>query len=327
MNKKDYWYFDSLQGYNRTKPIMTTMGNNDLLEKKYGQCFANFFTNENQWANSVYHFMVGNTEFICLNSNTDYDYVQGVGNLGNYQSTDAFLLSQSQWLDDYLTNRTTKPTWTIVYMHLSPFTCVRTKRVQPFVYVFEKHKIPLVLCGHNHLYTRSIPIYSRFPQVAVAGAVAPYNTYYDFNEKTTTTYIDETKTLNADGEEGINHNANINNGTYYVMCPSTGWKNSGKETHITKYPTETRDGYDKNANGYTDGRVWWSAKENTVAVPGYLTIEIDSDSIDLKFYQIQGAKALNSYNGKTYEYAPNLEDLDMTRTLIDSFTINKSDRT
>lgn len=38
-----YWYFNSLQGYNKTKPIMTTMGNNDLLEKKYGQCFARKF--------------------------------------------------------------------------------------------------------------------------------------------------------------------------------------------------------------------------------------------------------------------------------------------
>ena len=66
-----YWWFDSLQGYNKTKPIMATMGNNDLLEKKFGQCFANFFTNENQWANSVHHYMVGNTEFICLNSNTE----------------------------------------------------------------------------------------------------------------------------------------------------------------------------------------------------------------------------------------------------------------
>ena len=66
-----YWYFNSLQGYNKTKPIMSCMGNNDLLEKRYGQCFANFFTNENQWANSVYHYMVGNTEFICLNSNTE----------------------------------------------------------------------------------------------------------------------------------------------------------------------------------------------------------------------------------------------------------------
>ena len=104
----------------------------------------NFFTNEGQWANSVYHFMVGNTEFICLNSNTDYDYVTEMGTLGageskeQYQSTDGFLLAQAQWLDNYLATRQTNPTWTIVYMHLSPFTCVRTKRCQVFTPVTKR---------------------------------------------------------------------------------------------------------------------------------------------------------------------------------------------
>ena len=321
-----YWYFDSLQGYNKTKPIMATMGNNDLLNKMYGQCFANFFTNENQWANSVYHYMVGNTEFICLNSNTDYDYVSGYGSLGEHQSTDAFLLAQAQWLDNYLTTRQTNPNWTIIYMHLSPFTCVRTKRCQVFVSVFEKHKIPLVLCGHNHLYTRSIPIYSGYPTVTEAGVFEPYNTYYDFTKKAVTTYVDETQSNNVSGGTGINHTADPANGTYYIMCPSTGWKNSGKETHITTFPTEAVDGYDKNANGNSDGRVWWNAAHNTTKLPGYLTIDISNTAITLKFYQIQGAKLLQEYNGKTYEYAPEIKDISLTRTLIDTFTINKSDR-
>jgi hypothetical protein len=321
-----YWYFDALQGYNKSKPIMATMGNNDLLNKMYGQCFANFFTNENQWANSVYHYMVGNTEFICLNSNTDYDYVTGYGSLGTHQSTDAFLLAQAQWLDNYLTTRETNPTWTIVYMHLSPFTCVRTKRCQVFVSVFEKHKIPLVLCGHNHLYTRSIPIYSGYPAVTEAGVFEAYNTYYDFPKKATTTYVDETKSNNASGGTGINHTSDKANGTYYIMCPSTGWKNSGKETHITTFPTEAVDGYDKNVNGNEDGRVWWNAAHNTTKLPGYLTIDISNESITLKFYQIQGAKLIQDYNGKTYDYAPEIEDLSMTRNLLDTFIINKSDR-
>lgn len=147
------FYFDALQGWNKKVPIMATMGNNDLLNKMYGQCFANFFTNENQWANSVYHFRLDTTEFICLNSNTDYDYVTGYGSLGNYQSTDAFLLAQSQWLDQYLTTLNAslnKPQFIVVYMHLSPFTCVRTKRCQVFTSVFEKHKVPLVLCGQTY---------------------------------------------------------------------------------------------------------------------------------------------------------------------------------
>ena len=257
----------------------------------------------------------------------DYDYVSGMGSLGNYKNTDEFLLAQAEWLDDYLTNRTTNPTWTVVYMHLSPFTCVRTKRVQVFTYVFEKHKIPLVLCGHNHLYTRSIPIYSRFPKVDTAGNIAPYNTYYDFNTKKVTDYIDETKTENADGGFGINHTSDIARGTYYVMCPATGWKTSGKESHIISFPTEAKDGYDKNVNGYTDGRVWWNAVSNTIALPGYLTIQINDESINLKYYQVQGAKLSKTYNGTSYEYSPNIDDLNMTRTLMDTLTINKSDRT
>ena len=64
-------YFEGLQGWNRRVHIMSCMGNNDLLEKKFGQCFANFFTNENQWANSVYHYRLGDVEFIALNSNTE----------------------------------------------------------------------------------------------------------------------------------------------------------------------------------------------------------------------------------------------------------------
>ncbi len=211
-------------------------------------------------------------------------------------------------------------------MHLSPFTCVRTKRVQVFTSVFEKHKIPLVLCGHNHLYTRSIPVYSGYPAVTVAGQIPAYNDYYNFTKKAVTTYVDETQETNVGGTKGINHTADATKGTYYVMCPSTGWKNSGKETHITQFPESAVDGYDYNANSNSDGRVWWSAASNTVKVPGYLTIDICDASITLKFYQVTGAKALNEYNSKTYEYAPDIKDLSMSRSLIDTLVINKSDR-
>ena len=88
---------------------MSCMGNNDLLEKKFGQCFANFFTNENQWANSVYRYRLGDVEFISLNSNTDYDFVAGQGTLGNYPNTDAFLLDQAKWLDEHLTTINSSP--------------------------------------------------------------------------------------------------------------------------------------------------------------------------------------------------------------------------
>ena len=159
-----------------------------------------------------------------------------------------------------------------------------------FTHVFEKHKIPLVLCGHNHLYTRSIPIKSNYPEVTTAGDIPAYNDYYNFTTKSTTPYVNEKVAPNANGDgTGINHEADLAEGVYYVMCPSTGWKNSGKETHITTFPTEAVDGYDKNANEHSDGRVWWNEVSDTVQAPGYLTIKINSERIKLDFYQIQGA--------------------------------------
>lgn len=323
-------YFDSLQGLNKKFPIMATMGNNDLLNKMYGQCFANFFTNENQWANSVYHFRLDNTEFICLNSNTDYDYVTGYGTLGNYQSTDAFLLAQAQWLDEYLTELNSsenKPDFVVVYMHISPFTCVRTKRVQVFTHVFEKHKVPLVLCGHNHMYTRSFPIYCGMAEVTQAGEIQDYNTYYNFIKKETTPYIDESQINNIHtGELGINHNEDLRNGTHYVMISSSSWKTSGRETTITKYPTEAVDGYDFNSNGTNQGLPWWNKVANNRKVPNYCTIKITKDFINIKSWQVDGAKLMENINGVEYEYAPPLGESEITRTLIDDFTLNLSDR-
>ena len=323
-------YFDSLQGLNKKFPIMATMGNNDLLNKMYGQCFANFFTNENQWANSVYHFRLDNTEFICLNSNTDYDYVTGYGSLGDYQSTDEFLLAQAQWLDIYLLGlkySENPPDFIIVYMHLSPFTCVRTKRVQVFTPIFEKHKVPLVLCGHNHMYTRSFPIYCGMAQVTEAGKIQDYNTYYNFTKKETTSYVDESKLPNAHtGKLGINHNEDLRNGTHYVMISSSSWKTSGKETTITKFPVQAVDGYDFNSNGTNQGLPWWNKVANNRKVPNYCTIKITKDFINIKSWQIDGAKLRETINGVEYEYAPQIGKSKITRTLIDDFVLNLSDR-
>ena len=323
-------YFDSLQGLNKKFPIMATMGNNDLLNKMYGQCFANFFTNENQWANSVYHFRLDNTEFICLNSNTDYDYVTGYGSLGDYQSTDEFLLAQAQWLDIYLLGlkySENPPDFIVVYMHLSPFTCVRTKRVQVFTPIFEKHRVPLVLCGHNHMYTRSFPIYCGMAQVTEAGKIQDYNTYYNFTKKETTSYVDESKLPNAHtGSVGINHNEDLRNGTHYVMISSSSWKTSGKETTITKFPVQAVDGYDFNSNGTNQGLPWWNKVANNRKVPNYCTIKITKDSINIKSWQIDGAKLRETINGVEYEYAPQIGESKITRTLIDDFVLNLSDR-
>ena len=322
-------YFEGLQGWNRKLPIMSCMGNNDLLEKKFGQCFANFFTNENQWANSVYHYRLGDVEFISLNSNTDYDYVAGQGVLGNYKNTDEFLFDQAKWLDQHLTkinSSTDKPRWVIIFMHVSPFTNVRPKRVQVFTPIFEKHKVPLVLCGHQHMQTRSYALYTGMPEVTEAGKIQEYNTFYNFNTKTTTPYVDESKLPNIWGETGINHTEDLRNGTHYVMINATGYKTKGKETKIPEFPAEAIEGFDYNVAGTTEGLAWWNKVCDTRNVPNYATIKINKDEIRIITYQIEGAKVITNINGKEYEYAPPISEANLTRIISDDFSIKLSDR-
>ena len=322
-------YFEGLQGWNRKLPIMSCMGNNDLLEKKFGQCFANFFTNENQWANSVYHYRLGDVEFISLNSNTDYDYVAGQGVLGNYKNTDEFLFDQAKWLDQHLTkinSSTDKPRWVIIFMHVSPFTNVRPKRVQVFTPIFEKHKVPLVLCGHQHMQTRSYALYTGMPEVTEAGKIQEYNTFYNFHTKTTTPYVNESKLPNIWGETGINHTEDLRNGTHYVMINATGYKTKGKETKIPEFPAEAIEGFDYNVAGTTEGLAWWNKVCDTRNVPNYATIKINKDEIRIITYQIEGAKVITNINGKEYEYAPPISEANLTRIISDDFSIKLSDR-
>ena len=70
-----------------------------------------------------------------------------------------------------------------------------------------------------------------------------YNEYYNFSKKQTTAYVDESQLPNVEGGVGINHNPDPQKGVYYVQCPSTGWKTSGKETHITTLPDEAVEGH------------------------------------------------------------------------------------
>ena len=54
--------------------------------------------------------------------------------------------------------------------------------------------------------------------------------------------------------------------------------------------------------------------------------KITKDEINIKTYQIEGAKIITNINGKEYEYAPPTNEANLTRTLSDDFTIKLSDR-
>ena len=57
--------------------------------------------------------------------------------------------------------------------------------------------------------SRSYALYTGMPEVTEAGKIQDYNTFYNFNTKTTTNYVDESQLPNAFGGIGINHNEDI----------------------------------------------------------------------------------------------------------------------
>ena len=285
---RDYYLYSR----NATKNMCHVMscGNNDLVDKKFSDAWAWYITAENQWANSVYAYDLGYTHFICLNSNTDSTYVDGQGSIGGYADTDAFLEAQAEWLDEHVTQvktRENKPRWIIVFMHLSPFTVSRAKRLQCFVPIFEKHKIPLVLCGHNHTNSRSKALYTGYQKGM---------DYFDY--QTTAGVIRTQSQVENDGMMGtktalqdearVNHAEDLANGTHYMMINATGYKLSGKEKIVTIHNDLQAGVYN---GGFTDAggntfahdnglsQPWWYKQAVKTSQPTYAMIKITGDQI------------------------------------------------
>lgn len=286
--------------------------NNDLLEKRYSDAFTYYMTPENPFANSVHAYDVGFTHFVCLNSNADSTYLTGTGSVGGYDSTDAFLQAQADWLDSHLTavrGRATKPRWIIVYAHLSPITVGRTIRLQRWINVIEKHKVDLFLCGHNHAYSRSKSLYTGYN----------YNINPAYNDYTTKVsggtdlkIVDE---LNASGTE-INRAEDLANGTVYILNQATGFKLSGKERPLTL----TTLAGTKHVN--SDNSPWWIAKQSLPPNPVYIDLQISYNQIVMKAYQITGIVTYDEYKNTIVNTNLN----SVSESLFDSLTINYSAR-
>lgn len=298
----------------RNIPHMITAGNNDLVSKKFSDAYEHYIYEDNKFANSVYSFDLGFTHFICLNSNTDFTYVNGQGTEGGYASTDAFLQAQMDWFDQHMTEvnqRETKPRWVIVYAHLSPFTVGRTIRLQRWVAHFEKWKIDLVLCGHNHAYSRSKALKTGYD----FDKSPAYNDYVTkVSGSSELKIVDE---FQADGVTEIDRTEHKADGVVYILNHACGFKLSGKEKPIT-LPTSLQG--TKHANA--DGAPWWIVKQKLPTNPCYATLSIGYDKIEYKFYEITGIIKYDQYKNTIVS-----DDLSkISDSLFDQLTINYSER-
>lgn len=313
-NRRFEWdyYYNFAKDITRNMPHVITCGNNDLIDKKFSDAFNYYITAENQFANSVYAFDLGFVHFVSLNSNTDSTYVEGVGSIGGYANTDAFLEAQAVWLDEHLTEveaREVKPRWIVVFAHLSAFTVSRAKRLQRWVAVTEKHKVDLFLCGHNHAYSRSKSLYTGYD----------YNVNPDYNDyvtvETGTTNLKIVDELNADGEP-INKAEDIANGTVYILNQATGFKLSGKEKPMTLASLAGTEHVN------ADNSPWWIASQSLPTNPVYIDLQIGYDQIKMDAYQITGVKSYDEYKNAII----NTDLSTVGEIQFDTLTINYSDR-
>ena len=136
---------------------MLVIGNNDLIDKKKSEAYTYYSNYEESPYPGCYEFFIGDCHFLAFNTwaEVDTDYVDNDG------ITIGYTQKQIEWLKEKL--RGERKRWTIVLTHVAPYTIVRQKQGQPYRVALEGNNgeyqpVDLVICGHNHAYSRSQPM-------------------------------------------------------------------------------------------------------------------------------------------------------------------------
>lgn len=335
-NLYEWLYYSKYAGeFCKNIPHMITCGNNDLVEKNYGFAFEHYSTYEDvPMLNSIagttvstvdcpmvstYSFDIGNVHFVSLNSNQELMYNDYGINAAIFLDKQARFLDKDLW---EVCQRQTKPKWIIVLAHLSPFTVTRAKRLQHWIAVVEHYEVDLFLCGHNHTYSRSIPIKCGYEKTKYEDAISEknYNTYV--TKAATYTEVAETK---KDNQTEIDRTANPTHGTYYVMFQAGGAKQSGKEKAIDITVPAFTGLNSKHKSINAPNRPWWYDYNGALPVqPCYSTIDITKDAITMKMNYVKDVESIAKDTGiisiSNYNSAKN------TVVNFDNLTINYADR-
>ena len=342
-NLYEWLYYTKYAGeFMRNIPHMTTCGNNDLVEKKYGFAFNHYATYEgapkfselggttatkDAEMVSTYSFDIGHTHFICINSNEEQMY-----NDYGIDKTQ-FLDKQARFLDKDLwevSQRSTKPRWVVVYAHLSPFTVTRANRLQHWIAVLEHYEVDLFICGHNHTYSRSIPIKCGYEKTRYEDAINDrnYNTYV--TTAASYTAVNETKKNNT---TEIDRAANPAHGTYYVMLQSGAAKISGEEEAIDMTTREFTGIDKKHLSVNASNRPWWYDYNGVLPTqPCYSIMSVTPNTLNLSMYVVNNVVSTNEETDiqtvRTYDEAKALSVAAGKEavTKFDSLIINYSDR-
>jgi Icc-related predicted phosphoesterase len=137
-------------------PFMPVTGNHDEVDGQAGRFMSHFNLPDNGAEGSIpgtnYSFDYGPVHFVFLNSESN-------------------IKEQTKWLSSDLES-TNKP-WKIVAVHQGPYGGNTYKKVKDWTKLFDEFKVDLVLQGHNHEYSRSLPL--RDGQIVGDGEAAVQN--------------------------------------------------------------------------------------------------------------------------------------------------------
>ena len=279
------YYFKHTADVLSSQVEMTTLGNNDLIDKLYSEAWTYYYTYEDSPLPSVYSYDIGYCHFVSLDAWIGLPHhFQEVPsptpeNPDNTISVDKHLEAQLEWLDKDLSATTKR--WKIVYMHLAPYTISVNAKQRQFVEMFEKHGVQLVICGHNHCYSRTLPLKGFDPETI-------------FHGKKGVPIVNEA--------EGI----------YYVLCQATGYKLSGKDKPKPETPWIPSN--EDTNGGLAPKNPCWTPDQ-----PSYIVWDISYDSIKMKSYMLKGLINKDpQFLGTPQQYNPidTVEDF-----LYDTFTI------
>ena len=258
-------------------------GNNDLggpqVDDSTPITYVMYNENQHPRVHGCYTYNIGDIHFVVISSNhkdiTAYDYYRSQG-IASPTYND-FYNDQFEWIREDLEKPENKAKrWCIFMMHASPISCTRMRQQQPILDLVQEYHPHFVLCGHNHTYSRSIPIASNYPG-------DPNTSKYD--GKGVKTADEESSMCGAT----ISHAPDANNGVVYLMCQATGFKNSGKEG----LQTVTNNA---SVNNNPNSPWWYAYTGSHPSQPSFITLDITPDKITSKAYRIDGILGKDANN-------------------------------
>ena len=139
-------FFDSARPYTQKTPIVPVMGGHDIAPADNFRALFALDEPGEMFPNTqacYYTTVYGNVRSIVLDTYVD----------------DSAMAGQLQWLEQVLKKNTSE--WTLAYFH-EPVFAAGSRGIMDdtsrLVDLFERYGVDIVVCGHNHIYERMLPI-------------------------------------------------------------------------------------------------------------------------------------------------------------------------